>query len=193
MPFDRDSFLKGVITGMRLPRTPGGQRPFPPVPPGRYILTESGEHILTELESETILEFGATNVVYNNPIWSNSRVVLSVSDGKTYSFFGAYAYGTYRYVLISRESFVGKTITYFYSWGPNDDPTRFQGEVSEGPIEEGYIPSQGGAYFMYVFTSVDGYPLISTNDMTYFRYSSDFVLVNLVANISSSPLITEGG
>lgn len=48
MPFDRDSFLKGVITGMRLPRTPGGQRPFSPVPSGMYILTESGEHVLTE-------------------------------------------------------------------------------------------------------------------------------------------------
>lgn len=48
MSFDRDSFLKGVITGMRLPRTPGGQKPLPPVPQGKYILTESGQRIMME-------------------------------------------------------------------------------------------------------------------------------------------------
>lgn len=191
MPFDYDSFMQGVLTGLRLGRIP--KERTPPTPSGGYILTESGEHILTELESETILTFGATNVVYNNPVYPNSRLVLSVSDGKTYSIFGA-RYGSQselQYVLISRESFVGKTITYSYSWGSASNP--IQGSVSEGPIEEGYHPSQGGAYFMYVFTAALGYPPINANDMTYFSYNAEFVLVNLVANISSSPLITEGG
>lgn len=53
MPFDRDSFLKGVITGMRLPRTPGGQRPVPPVSAG-YILTESGMYTLIEKIKEGV-------------------------------------------------------------------------------------------------------------------------------------------
>lgn len=48
MPFDRDSFLKGVITGMRLPRTPGGRPPFEPVPSGKYILAEDGRNIVKE-------------------------------------------------------------------------------------------------------------------------------------------------
>lgn len=46
MPFDYDSFMQGVITGLKLGRVPGGRRP--PVPSGRYILTESGTHVLSE-------------------------------------------------------------------------------------------------------------------------------------------------
>jgi len=46
MPFDYNSFIQGVWTGMRLPRVPGGRQP--PVPSGKYILTESGERIITE-------------------------------------------------------------------------------------------------------------------------------------------------
>lgn len=59
MPFDRDSFLRGVITGMRLPRTPGGQKPFIPVPSGKYILSESGVRLITE-DSNPAIESNAT-------------------------------------------------------------------------------------------------------------------------------------
>ena len=47
MPFDYNSFMQGVITGLKLGRVPKGRTP--PTPSGRYILTESGEMVLTEL------------------------------------------------------------------------------------------------------------------------------------------------
>lgn len=46
MPFDYNSFLQGVQTGLRLGRTK--LVPQPPVPSGRYILTESGVKVITE-------------------------------------------------------------------------------------------------------------------------------------------------
>lgn len=46
MDYDIDSFLAGVQVGLRLGRKP--QRPQPPVPSGRYILTESGEKVIAE-------------------------------------------------------------------------------------------------------------------------------------------------
>lgn len=46
MPFDRNSFLAGVWTGIRLQRIPGGRQP--PVPSDLFILTESGEYVLME-------------------------------------------------------------------------------------------------------------------------------------------------
>lgn len=49
MPFDYNSFLQGVQTGLRLGRTsPGRVPPMPPVPGGRYILTENGVPVITE-------------------------------------------------------------------------------------------------------------------------------------------------
>ena len=55
MPFDYNSFFKGVITGMQLPRTPGNiLPPLPPVPSDQYILTESGVYVLTEQAGKVI-------------------------------------------------------------------------------------------------------------------------------------------
>lgn len=49
MPFDYNSFLQGVQTGLRLGRTsPGRVPPQPPVPSGKYILAEDGTVIITE-------------------------------------------------------------------------------------------------------------------------------------------------
>lgn len=61
MPFDKDSFLKGVITGMRLPRTPGGERPFRPIPGRKFILTESGDHVITEKVGSGLATFYSIN------------------------------------------------------------------------------------------------------------------------------------
>lgn len=46
MSFDYESFMTGVLTGLKLGRSPKGRTP--PAPSWRYILTESGEHILAE-------------------------------------------------------------------------------------------------------------------------------------------------
>lgn len=55
MPFDYDSFMTGVITGLKLGRSPTGR--IPPVPSGDYMITEidedrmiteSGDYMVTE-------------------------------------------------------------------------------------------------------------------------------------------------
>lgn len=64
MPFDYNSFLQGVQTGLRLGRTtPGRQPPFPPVPSGRYILTESGLYTVVEKLGEGVPIGTATSEV----------------------------------------------------------------------------------------------------------------------------------
>lgn len=58
MPFDYNSFLKGVITGMQLPRVPGHVvPPQPPVTSGKYILTETGVQIITEKVGSGLASF----------------------------------------------------------------------------------------------------------------------------------------
>lgn len=78
MPFDKDSFLKGVITGMRLPRTPGGQPPFTPVPSGVLLLTEQGEPIVEEhlhLDSDaTIFTVGAWYA------WGTEQMMINIEN-----------------------------------------------------------------------------------------------------------------
>ena len=49
MTFDKQSFLAGLHTGLRLGRDPIGRRP--PPPSGRYIWTEEEKNILTEYEA----------------------------------------------------------------------------------------------------------------------------------------------
>lgn len=63
MPFDKNSFLRGVITGMRLPRTPGKVPPFTPVSSGKYILMESGERIIMERPDDP------DGIIMNPGVW----------------------------------------------------------------------------------------------------------------------------
>lgn len=201
MPFDYNSFLTGVITGMQLPRTPGNiLPPLPPVPSDRFILTESGEKVLTELESQTILLFAFTGTWYeaNKTTWGENKTSVYVSDGKTYSLFGARdrTSDDIEYVLISGESFIGKTITFECYWG-NVDP-QIHEVYSEGPITESDVTAnggRGGIYYYYKFSlwDVQYQPRISSNDMTWVNYNFDREIVDIVANISSEPMITESG
>lgn len=55
MPFDYESFVQGVITGLKLSRSPTGR--IPPAPSNDYMITEideermiteSGDYMVTE-------------------------------------------------------------------------------------------------------------------------------------------------
>lgn len=61
MPFDYNSYLQGVQTGLRLGRTTPGRKP--PIPSGRYILTESGAVIVTEHP------VGSEATLYSSDLW----------------------------------------------------------------------------------------------------------------------------
>lgn len=71
MPFDYESFMTGVITGLKLGRVPKGRQP--PVPSGRYILTESGEHILTEKPQYGDVSIYDTGVWYDATRYTSAR------------------------------------------------------------------------------------------------------------------------
>lgn len=77
MPFDYESFMQGVITGLKLGRVPRGRTP--PALHGRYILTESGEKMLTEL---SVAWDGVS--VFNTGEWY-PLVEPLVSGGITYT------------------------------------------------------------------------------------------------------------
>ena len=66
---DYNSFIQGVITGLKLGRVPEGRTP--PVPSGKYILTESGNKVLSEKvisTDATLYRFGET---YNAVVYSS--------------------------------------------------------------------------------------------------------------------------
>ena len=88
MTFDKQSFLAGLHTGLRLGRDPIGRRP--PPPSGLYILTEYGRPIITEysqpqVESDaTIYRLGAD---YR---WHDTFMGIEFSNG--YLDGGGYFY-----------------------------------------------------------------------------------------------------
>ena len=74
MTLDRASFIQGLITGLKLPRTPGGRQP--PPPSQMYILAEDGTPIITEglqvapvtaISMMGVREFAATSYVNGSP------------------------------------------------------------------------------------------------------------------------------
>lgn len=186
MPIDYNSFMTGVITGLKLGRTKLGRQP--PVPSGRYILTESGEKVLTELNSPSLILLGTGEWVdISSPYTQYTGVRLRVSDGEVTQFFGARRGNDYWYVLVSENSFVGKTIYY--------DKMRTNGTIEtreEGPIQDGYYPSQGGNLYMLMFT-LDRYEYKVGITGFYIEFSYPEQLIYLVENITNSPMITEGG
>lgn len=54
MPFDYESFITGVITGLKLGRPPQG-RITPPISDS-YIITEDGDEIITESGENIVTE-----------------------------------------------------------------------------------------------------------------------------------------
>lgn len=84
MSFDYESFMTGVITGLKLGRVPKGRTP--PAPHGRYILTESGAPIITERESYpgvtvyTMREWYKTNAEYYSDVLLRGSVSAGALD-----------------------------------------------------------------------------------------------------------------
>lgn len=68
MPFDYNSFMTGVITGLKLGRTKLGRQP--PVPSGKYILTESGEKVLMESVTRDDVSIYETGVWYETETYT---------------------------------------------------------------------------------------------------------------------------
>lgn len=79
MRFDKQSFLAGLHTGLRLGRDPIGRNP--PAPSGRYIWTEEGKKIITEVEAiPTIFSFDV-NVWYPAAKWTRDDSRWNKEEG----------------------------------------------------------------------------------------------------------------
>ena len=125
MPFDYNSFLIGVQTGLKLQRPPEGRKP--PTPSGRYILTESGEKVLTEslfpeLDSATLYN---TNVWYPCPDDEHGAVEVSemiiYTDVPAQFFYWKstdpiYSSYTPSIVVFSAEDFSDTGVTGYHHW-----------------------------------------------------------------------------
>lgn len=198
MPFDRDSFLNGVITGMRLPRTPGGQRPNPPVP-GGYILTESGIAVVMEgLEPPTDVSIYAFDRWYDATLYSDGYPFSPVREsgieyevqqvGGLSAVYYFYWVGYYLDDALSLVVVSENDLTNFNIVGNRRDD-------DESPIEfvfsgRVYIPSRAEDFYYYTFGRAAC--TCRPDGMTYFDGTAA-ELKAFISGIKHHRLITEGG
>lgn len=198
MDYDIGSFLAGVQVGLRLGRKP--QRPFSPVPSGKYILTESGEHILTELtstEDVTILSFDtwyqagtATGEIYPGHYYRMRYGALSADYegfwvmGRVYQDVGN---GYFAYIAQNSDG-----NTYYLDISTHEPP---QVDNTLQYVINGYNAPNGWKFqdFPGIHWGADpghDYPLVGVTPIIC-NTRDDFGL--FVASVKSVPVITEGG
>lgn len=197
MTFDYESFMTGVITGLKLGRVPKGRTP--PAPSGRYILTESGEFMVTEptvtqatmidgnvwlpatqysseRESASVVTTGLGMMI----CWHLNQTIVDMPSGA--KMFPAMIDGIYRIVI--------------YSYNPDDIPPRYGGYHYCFRIDyhdyiqligyEAAAETAGDVYFLALATE------FRPDNMTMFRGTRQD-LINLLANLNGQRMITEGG
>ena len=181
MPFDYESFMQGVMTGLKLGRIP--KERTPPVPSGKYILTESGDHVI--LEYETVSE--TTTIRFNQWYTDYEHGTVKVVDGYNPSFDGAYFFWCY---LEQSDGTFAKTFVVYsdssapaqIDWIGTNDQRLWRWNIY------GSYARAGNYYYNYSdmvgdFTPVDSLlPYLTTAE-----------LYNLITNIGPTPLITDGG
>ena len=200
MPFDYDSFMQGVITGLKLGRSPTGRTP--PAPSGRYILTESGEHILAEGYSTDEVTIFNVGTWYQRPGSSyagwEQRLQFVPSgigptpDFPTYYFFAQFSNTTPNGALVT---FWSKDKAYPSCRVRYKNP---QGSITTDFELDGY-GIRGGTTDLFTYSVFLG-PFVTQS--TYFNppdgagvfsgaYSAD--LAQFMNSLANRPLITEGG
>jgi len=172
---DYESFMQGVITGLKLGRVPKGRTP--PAPSGRYILTESGEKVITE---KTIDWDGIT--IFETDVWyalaqpfTNSgytytkvrfRTNILYQEGEPSIPIKSYVF--YRELQSTETSrYTLGSVTFSYGLGLPETPWLSPGEVYVAHIvdfadDNGHESIQYAyhwAYSYYGFEDVDYWPL----------------------------------
>lgn len=191
MPFDYNSFMTGVIIGLKLGRVPKGR--IPPLPSGRYILKEDGTPIVTESlvsQEATIYQKGTW---YQYPQGSPYYpAYFRLQPGTSY-----FLYARFTDISASDPALVVWVNTYTSSLG------RFRAEYTydpvSGPIYTHGIEWDPNPAFHYM--NMD----LTYNQVNPFQYApppegttvfegsfySDLPL--LLLGLKPLPLITEGG
>lgn len=189
MPFDYESFIQGVITGLKLGRVPKGRTP--PVPHGRYILTESGEHILTETPYSTEATIYSTGAWYTAGI---GNVRYRVSPDYPYSENNTW--WDYNFFFASTTGFETGNKIFFYTFNGTQSAITMYVYIDTPDGIRTISWSESGYYH-------DGYYCVDWDYTSGFadKYKPDGVMFygdyvdarNLGENITRLPLITEGG
>ena len=202
MPFDYNSFLQGVQTGLRLGRTsPGRVPPMPPVPAGNYILMEDGTLTIAEkkpYEGATILWPGE----YDAILYNTDRIDSTIQDEGTMTvffpegrdmpplkaFFVCNTSGTYKdyvkcCVFCDVSDYPPITQTYWYNYS-------FVGETwrKEGTYTLASPPTE--TYGVYATIWIGQFPRPVGAEIF---FGSDDEAIYWAANSPNIPLITEGG
>ena len=202
MPFDYESFMQGVITGLKLGRVPKGRTP--PAPHGKYILTESGEHILTEITPPDNIPLYSTGVWYDTIQHSlydypNRRKFRWSGDKELRIFAYYYTNHSTRYVLfLSETPLVGSSFYFDYEYEVYNTSTGQHEIWTETIVRNVPTPSvSAGAFYVYAdsFEFATG-TLHDYPDFEYKEFNSvaGFPgVLDYVETFKASPLITEGG
>lgn len=203
MPFDYESFMQGVITGLKLGRVPKGRTP--PAPSGRYILTESGEKMLTEfLPPEEDVQLYSTGVwyytIYHTLYGYQDRRRFRWSGDKELQLF-AYRYNSEdkrRVMFLSESSLIGSKIYLDYE-EETYNTTTGQWEIHTETTEYNVTSEDTAGVFrvwsaMFVFSGGTPYNWPDFEYKAFQGYAPYYTdVLPYVASFKAIPMITEGG
>lgn len=202
MPFDYNSFLQGVQTGLRLGRTSPGRQP--PLPSGKYILTESGEKVLSEKTIDwgdtTIYGMGSYAATAYDSQLPSANIVLTGLDMTVYSV-DASGNGT-RFFYFENTSFgYPYSIQVVIFWtDPNLDSNLYEITYGTSVVRTGAggRPYEAGEYryvitdFYYFWNGGYNVGYLRIDGASCF-HGSEYDLTLLFADTKNFPMITEGG
>lgn len=200
MPFDYNSFLQGVQTGLRLGRTTKYRPPpTPPVPGGVYILTEDGTPTIAEKKDYgevTVLVPGEYEAILysisyiDSPVQDTGSLTITPHEGSSSTpkvFYVCNTSGLY----INRVRFFVYCDASVYSPGDRFDYSFVGGTWRRnGNVYLGNPPAE---MYGIVYTIWDGEFARIRPVGTGIFYGSDDEAAYWAANSPNSPLITEGG
>lgn len=202
MPFDYNSFMQGVQTGLRLGRTsPGRVPPMPPVPSGRYILTESGGYVLTETKDYGDISVYQMDVTYQANTYANPNPDAPVVGSATIRICpSSFAYSPEIQYLFARitSGTIRGDLVYLVVFCDADKYDR----AKYGPIFNRYIDGKYNGPFANALGIVQeiayavvfyGYnvPIYVPLDAGVFVGSLS-ELVDMLASVKNKRMITEG-
>ena len=190
MPFDYDSFIQGVITGLKLGRVPKGRTP--PTPSGRYILTETGVPLVGEWLSPGYVDFYNIDTWYPGTRYSDyhidSEVVetdidieftwMNFSSPTRWFFWHNTLYDTVQYVVLSESDFSRQGYIIYRNKEGTISQAVYGGFNTAINISE--------VYYSYSPTT---YRISGANMFA----GTQQELTNFLSDLKQKPMITEGG
>lgn len=200
MPFDRESFIKGYMTGLNLSRAPGGQGRKPDVPSGKYILAEDGTKIITEKMQTSGVTFYPANITVFVQEGSTQDTYFKNESETAVYYFLAIIDGQYRSVILTKTDADGKIEQYNGYGRPPDREVQWFLIMREVWYKSGtaywtqdIVLKQAGIYYYalnYPVNPADLRVVPNYESISRFEGTRE-ELDEYIASLSYIPLITE--